>query len=628
MRRKEKDFKRIWGCMVILLIYSTIFNPFMNLKGRAETSGSPVRIACVGDSITFGYTSSNAGLHSYPSQLQNLLGNGYEVRNYGKSSYTLMKSGDRSYWNLPEYTNSKAYNPDIVILMLGTNDTKNTQKAPNWTTKNGVSPQEAFLSDMKEMIQSYQDLESHPRVYVGLSPRLTVESVMDLNNTVLEEEIVPLQRQAAEETGCVVLDVNAFSHECMEDSDFKDSVHPTDVGYQKLANFMYSGLTGREVSMEIIEDSEALSNGKGFSFQGTEWVDGNISSGSLNGLAGKEHYAVVTEENAAGHSYEIAFTGTRIQVYGHLSPNHGIVKYSVDGGEEVEIDAYAGSRSVSTLLYQASGLSEGSHVLRAVATGRKHASAQNACIQVDYAKVFTEVSCSCGIEELEFADRDITIPWNKEKVEISLAAECTAARCGLTSHRDRRAVLSYTLEDTECAALEGEKLTVKKAGTVRLAVKAEIPETDISAEKTAVFKIEKEEEPTESTEPPTENTEPPTESTEPPTGSTEPLPPAPSVKVPDPKINLSRPKLKVKRTGKGKAKLSWKKNTKADGYILQMKSAGKYRKIAVKKKKVTSYTKRNLKKDKRYYFRMRSYKRSHSSMIYSSWSKPVKIRMI
>lgn len=626
MRRKEKKLRKIWGFIVTLLVCGMIFEPFTNLEGQAETGDSPIRIACVGDSITFGYTSSNAGLHSYPSQLQNLLGDGYEVRNYGKSSYTLMKSGDRSYWNLSEYTNSKAYNPDIVILMLGTNDSKNTQNAPNWTTKNGVSPQEAFLSDMKEMIQSYQNLPSNPRVYVGLSPRLTVESVMDLNNTVIEEEIVPLQRQAAEETGCTVLDVNAFSHEYMEDSDFKDSVHPTDIGYQKLANFMYSGLTGLEISMEMIEDSDALSDGKGFSFQGTEWVDGNISSGSLNGLAGKEHFAVVTEENAAGHSYEIAFTGTRIQVYGHLSPNHGIVKYSVDGGEELEIDAYAGARSVSTLLYQASGLSEGSHVLRAVATGRKNASARNACIQVDYAKIFTEVSCTCGIETLEFADREITIPWNKEEAEITLEAECTAARCGMTAHKDRKAVVSYTLEDTECAALDGEKLTVKKTGTVNLTAKAVIPETDISVEKTAVFKIEKEEPPTESTEPPTESTETP--GTEPPAQTEKPAPPAPPVKTPAPKVKLSRPKLKVKRAGSGKAKLSWKKNTKADGYILQMKSAGKYRKIAAKKRKVTSYTKKKLKKRNVYYFRMRSYKRSNSSTIYSPWSRPVKIRIV
>ena len=49
------------------------------------------------------------------------------------------------------------------------------QNAPNWITKNGVSPQEAFLSDMKEMIESYQNVESRPVVYVGLSPRLTVE---------------------------------------------------------------------------------------------------------------------------------------------------------------------------------------------------------------------------------------------------------------------------------------------------------------------------------------------------------------------------------------------------------------------------------------------------------------------
>ncbi|MEY8428068.1 GDSL-type esterase/lipase family protein [Lachnospiraceae bacterium 46-15] len=628
MHRKEKMFKTIRGLVVMLLVFSMAFGSLFDLNGRAETRNEPIRVACVGDSLTFGYSSANPEFHSYPAQLQNLLGDGYEVRNYGKTSYTLMKSGDLSYWNTPEYTNSKAYNPDIVILMLGINDSKNTQESPNWTTKNGVTPQEAFLSDLKEMIQNYQNLASHPTVYVGLAHRLPAEFVMGLNNTVLEKEIVPLQRQAAEETGSIVLDVNMFSHECIADSDFNDTSHPTDVGYQKLANFIYSGLTGREISMEIIEDSEALSNGKGFLFQGTGWVDGNIGSGSLNGLAGKEHYAVVTEENAAGHSYEIAFTGTRIQVYGHLSPNHGIVKYSVDGGEEVEIDAYAGSRSVSTLLYQASGLSEGSHVLRAVATGRKNASAQNACIQVDYAKVFTEVSCSCCIEDLEFADREIMIPSNKEELEISLEAECAIARCDLTAHRDRKAVVSYSLEDTECAVLDGEKLTVKKSGTVKLTAKAVIPETDISVEKTAVFKIEKEEPPTESTEPPTESTEPPTENTDPPAQTEKPIPPASPIKNPAPKVKLPRPKLKAKRTGTGKVRLSWKKNAKADGYILQMKSTGKYRKITVKKKKVTSYTKKNLKKRKRYYFRVRSYKRSHSSIVYSPWSKPVKIRIV
>lgn len=59
-----------------------------NPPARAAEAGEPVRVACVGDSITYGFTSSNAALHSYPSQLQNLLGDGYIIQmKTGKGKY-------------------------------------------------------------------------------------------------------------------------------------------------------------------------------------------------------------------------------------------------------------------------------------------------------------------------------------------------------------------------------------------------------------------------------------------------------------------------------------------------------------------------------------------------------------
>jgi lysophospholipase L1-like esterase len=363
---------------ILFLCLSFSLGTGVSISSQAADTEDPIKIACVGDSITYGYTSSNPTYHSYPSQLQNLLGDGYVVNNYGKSGFTLMKSGDKSYWTTSEYTASQSFLPDIVILMLGTNDSKEV----NWAHK------DEFLSDLEEMITIYQNLDSHPTVYVCTSPRMPVEQEKEggLVNQVIEEEIVPLQKQAAQDTGCTLLDVNAFSHTDLEDEDFKDYAHPTELGYQKLANFFYGALTNQKVSMEIIDDAD-------FSYSaGSGWVAGSISSGTMNGEAGTEHYAVVTEETASEYSYEITFTGTRIQVYGQLSPNHGIVSYSVDGSDPVEVDSYASSRSVHTLLFQASGLSLGTHTLTATATGRTNTSAKNDCIQVDYAKVFTETS--------------------------------------------------------------------------------------------------------------------------------------------------------------------------------------------------------------------------------------------
>lgn len=109
-----------------------------------------------------------------------------------------MKNVNKSYWGTTEHTNSLNSNPDIVVLMLGTNDSK----AENWAEK------DHFLSDLKEMIKGYQDLSSHPNVYVCTSPRMrdayeNMTTQTGLNNAVINNEIVPLQKQAVEETpGC------------------------------------------------------------------------------------------------------------------------------------------------------------------------------------------------------------------------------------------------------------------------------------------------------------------------------------------------------------------------------------------------------------------------------------------
>ena len=61
---------------------------------------------------------------SYPAQLQAWLGQEYQVRNFGVSGATLLKNGDRPYWKEPEFSQVLDFNPDIIIIKLGTNDSK------------------------------------------------------------------------------------------------------------------------------------------------------------------------------------------------------------------------------------------------------------------------------------------------------------------------------------------------------------------------------------------------------------------------------------------------------------------------------------------------------------------------
>lgn len=504
MKRGRNRFCTAGNAVILTVCFILLF--FGGIKADAaqeEAEQTPVRIACVGDSLTYGYNSSNPETQSYPAKLQSLLGEEYAVQNFGVNSATMLKKGNKPYWNQAAYSQSMASDPDIVILMLGTNDSKEV----NWREHGGE-----FLSDMEEMIRGYQELPSSPQVYVGISPRLTADEVMELVNEVIVNEIGPLQRQAARELGCPVLDIYQLS-ETLGEEDFNDCVHPTDMGYQKIASYIFGELTGKKISMDLINDSEELSGGRGFLFEGRLWIKGN-TAGSLNGKNGEEHYAVVTEENGPAHSYEVAFTGNRIQVYGHLSPNHGIAAYSVDGGEETQVSAFAQTRQGNALLYQASGLSDGPHILRVRATGRKDEKAQNAAIQVDYAIAFQEAekaSCTCGIESLVFLGGELQIPWDKNHCRRELTAECRVSPCQVEGHENRIPKLTYSVEQDPggISRLEGEYLTVTGPGTVTVEVTAEIPGTGITEEGRAEFQVVKEREPEPETQP---ETQPETES--------------------------------------------------------------------------------------------------------------------
>ncbi len=194
------------------------------------SAATKIKIACVGDSITAGSQASSAAFH-YPTQLQQLLGDGYEVKNFGVSGRTLMSSGDNPYVKEKQYTDSQNFAPDYVILMLGTNDAKTS----NWTHKAD------FEADMKAMITAYRALASHPTVIVATSPTVGATNIT-IADAVVTGEVVPLQKKVAAEMGCPVIDINALTKNAPQN--YADGIHPNDAGYTAMAKMMYEGLQG------------------------------------------------------------------------------------------------------------------------------------------------------------------------------------------------------------------------------------------------------------------------------------------------------------------------------------------------------------------------------------------------
>ena len=83
-----------------------------------------IKVACVGNSITYGSGIKDRANHSYPSVLGRLLGSKYEVQNFGFSARTLLNKGDHPYMKETLFQKALNYQPDIVVIKLGTNDSK------------------------------------------------------------------------------------------------------------------------------------------------------------------------------------------------------------------------------------------------------------------------------------------------------------------------------------------------------------------------------------------------------------------------------------------------------------------------------------------------------------------------
>ena len=117
-----------------------------------------LKVACVGDSITYGSCIEDRENYSYPAQLQNLLGQEYDVRNFGVSGTTLLHKGNYPYISTEEYRKSLEFNPDIVLIKLGTNDSKPQNRVHLAEYKQqyelaGKEEKEAILNQMFEAIK-------------------------------------------------------------------------------------------------------------------------------------------------------------------------------------------------------------------------------------------------------------------------------------------------------------------------------------------------------------------------------------------------------------------------------------------------------------------------------------------
>jgi lysophospholipase L1-like esterase/pimeloyl-ACP methyl ester carboxylesterase len=220
------------------------------------TAQEKIKIACLGNSITYGLDIANREKNAYPAQLQNMLGNGYQVMNFGHGGATLLRNTINSYWQTKEYADALASKPNIVLIKLGTNDSK----AANRGRYN------EFESTYKELINSFKQLPTKPRIILLLPLPSFLADTNHIYNGVLQKNIIPMIQHVAYDEKLET--VNLFSLFIQRPDLLSDKIHPTSLGATVIASRLYETIRfNADQKFDIsskIKEKTTLSNFYGY----------------------------------------------------------------------------------------------------------------------------------------------------------------------------------------------------------------------------------------------------------------------------------------------------------------------------------------------------------------------------
>jgi len=236
MQKENSEVKIIlkkWKTILIGVLMVVFVSACGAEEASDESTGPTVeeettRIAAVGDSITnYGITGAN-----YPDHLDEMLGEGYIVQNFGEPNYAAQSFSDYPYETTDSYEESLAFDPEIVIFMLGTNDTK----ANNWEGT------ETFKSEYTALLENYLELDSVSRVILASPPTVFLDNVMEgsIDPTVIE----PIRNVVAEVADEYDLEfVDMMGKTADHPEWFMDGVHPNEEGAEQIATIFYKHIT-------------------------------------------------------------------------------------------------------------------------------------------------------------------------------------------------------------------------------------------------------------------------------------------------------------------------------------------------------------------------------------------------
>ena len=220
------------------------------------------RVACVGNSITYGMTLADPATESYPAQLQQMLGDGYEVGNFGKSGATLLRHGHRPYIAQEEWAKAKAFKGDIAVIHLGVNDTD----PRNWPYY-----RDEFVSDYLALIDTLRQENPKCRIIIALlSPITHNHPRFESGTQQWQKEIQEAIKTVARVGKAQLIDFHKplYAYPQL----IPDAVHPNKEGATMLARTVYSAILGNYGGLQMpitYSDNMVLQRNRALTIHGT-----------------------------------------------------------------------------------------------------------------------------------------------------------------------------------------------------------------------------------------------------------------------------------------------------------------------------------------------------------------------
>ena len=187
-----------------------------------------IKVAAVGDSLTYGYGLENRREEAYPSVLLDLLGSHYQVSNYGMSGRSLLSTSDYPYLQEKNAQSSLQSDADIVIIMIGSNDSR----AAYWN-------KEQFIKEYRAFAEAYLQMASQPEVFLVAPPHVPT-SRFGLNNDIVRDELQAIVAETAADLGVHFVNLSPITEGKMDY--YSDGLHLTPLGNQVIAQEIFSAL--------------------------------------------------------------------------------------------------------------------------------------------------------------------------------------------------------------------------------------------------------------------------------------------------------------------------------------------------------------------------------------------------